>query len=156
MRQLYSFKDGLIYQHKLKKILFIIIVLGLVITSTIVTITITSPTTLVMFIDIILTSIFLSLLYIYFFFYRPYYRAAYQFLAKIQHYPLQEQKGKITNIGEEALTLFNKAVIELTLDNGHKLFIEEKFKSLLKVDQCYHFQLLQNVMISFDEEQDFE
>lgn len=152
MRQLYNLQDALKYMRLIKKRLFELLILGVVLLIVIIFLTVLSPTTFVMIIDIILTSIYLSLIYVYVFFYRPNLQNAYQFLAKIQHYPLTEEKGEVKYISTELVTLLNKLVQEVTLNNGHSVFIERDFISYIKEGQFYHFSLMQNIIIALSEE----
>lgn len=151
MHNLYHLSDGLIYQKKIKLGTLSLILIAVLIIALLIPLTLLYPNGWVMVIDIFLTSSYLSYAYIFVFFVKKQYKNAYQFLAKIQHFPHQETVGMVVRIDHFCITRFAQQVHQVQLDNGRTVFLEHCFADLIDINHTYNFILLENMVIGYSE-----
>lgn len=152
MNSFYDIKDAYKILDKKKKFKLAIILSGLLVLGIIVLITILSLHTLIMIIDIILSSCYLGFIYTYFFFIRKELNARYHFLACIDNFDHELLEGEIVFIDDVDITVSN---IECyTIKIGQRtLFIENIFlenNPLFALNEKVRVEVVDKFIIGFE------
>ena len=150
MTQLYNIDDGFGILKKKRKITSILFFSAVLLLVLIVTITYFSHSYLIMFIDIILTTIYLWALFTYIFYFRLLYNEEYHFLAKIEHYNHEIIDGIINTLDNEVTTI-KKMEVNLLNINGRTIYIEcrrkpESFTANLHVK----LEIVDNFIVGYE------
>ena len=103
-----------------------------------------------MFIDIILTTIYLWALFTYIFYFRLLYNEEYHFLAKIEHYNHEIIDGIINTLDNEVTTI-KKMEVNLLNINGRTIYIECRRKpELFTADLRVKLEIVDNFIIGYE------
>ena len=150
MIQLYDIDDGFLILKKKKRITTILFFAAVLLLGLIVTITYFSHSYLIMFVDILLTTIYLWGLFTYVFYFRLLYNEGYHFLAKIEHYTHEIIEGYIDSIDNEVTTI-KKMEIHLLKIKGRTIYIEcskkpERFDKNLHVK----LEIVDNFVVGYE------
>jgi hypothetical protein len=103
-----------------------------------------------MIIDIILTTIYLWVLYTYLFYFRKVYNEEYHFLAKVEQYQHEELNGVVSYLDKEITTIKNMEVYTLKV-NGRIVYFEcSKMPSNIDIDTNVKFIVMDNFVIGYE------
>ena len=150
MIQLYNIDDGFGILKKKRKITSILFFSAVLLLVLIVTITYFSHSYLIMFIDIILTTIYLWALFTYIFYFRLLYNEEYHFLAKIEHYSHEIIDGTICAIDNEVTTI-KKMEVNLLNINGRTIYIEcSKKPEFFTNDLHVKLEIVDNFIVGYE------
>ena len=126
MNSFYNVEDAYLILKTKKKYKIAMILIGILTLGIIVLLTSLSLHTIIMIIDIVLSSFYLGFLYTYFFFIRKELNARYHFLACIDNYDHEILEGEIVFLDDEIITVSNIESYTIKIDN-RTLFIENVF-----------------------------
>jgi ABC-type multidrug transport system fused ATPase/permease subunit len=150
MIDLYNIDDAFLILNKKKRFVFLLIASFIVLLCLIVGITWLSDSYFIMIIDIILTTIYLWVLYTYLFYFRKVYNEEYHFLAKVEQYQHEELNGVISYLDKEITTIKNMEVYTLKV-NGRIVYFEcSKIPSNIDIDTNVKFIVMDNFVIGYE------
>lgn len=125
MNNFYNIEDALSIPKIKAKYRLVLILLGVLTLSIIIFLTILSLDTIVMIIDIILSTAYFSFLYTYLTFIRKEYNEKYHFYAKIEQFDHEYFEGEIVVLEEDVITVDSIEVNTIKV-GSRTLFIENK------------------------------
>jgi ABC-type multidrug transport system fused ATPase/permease subunit len=150
MIDLYNIDDAFLILNKKKRFVFLLIASFIVLLCLIVGITWLSDSYFIMIIDIILTTIYLWVLFTYLFYFRKVYNEEYHFLAKVEQYQHEELNGVISYLDKEITTIKNMEVYTLKV-NGRIVYFEcSKIPSNIDIDTNVKFIVMDNFVIGYE------
>ena len=151
MNNLYNIDDANLILQKKKKYQIITIICSIFAVALVVLLTILSTKTIIMIVDIVVVSIWLSYLYTYFFFIVKELNNRYHLLATIEQYDHLIVDSKIESISQNTYTINDLLVYEINLENSKVIYIEkEKIANELSKDSNIRFELVDNLVVGYE------
>lgn len=150
MINLYDIDDGLKILEKKKKIVLYFILSGAFLAALMIVITVLSHSYLIMFLDIILSTVYLWILYTYIFYFRKTYNERYHFLAKVEQYEHEIINGVIGEIEEQITTIKNLETYLISIA-GRIVYIECNKKSeSFKIGTPMKVEVVDNFVVGYE------
>ena len=150
MINLYDIDDGLKILEKKKKIVLYFILSGLFLVAIMSVITALSHGYFIMFLDIILSTIYLWALYTYVFYFRKMYNEMYHFLAKVEQYEHEIISGVIDEIEDDITTIKNMETYLVSIA-GRIVYIEcDKKAESFKIGATMNVEVVDNFVVGYE------
>lgn len=150
MIDLYNIDDAFLILNKKKRFVSILVISFVITLCIIFGITWLSDSYFIMVIDIILTTIYLWVLYTYLFYFRKVYNEEYHFLAKVEQYEHEELNGVVSYLDEEITTIKNMEVCTLKVSGRIVYFECSKMPSNIDIDTNVKFIVMDNFVIGYE------
>ena len=150
MIDLYDIDDGLKILEKKKKIVLYFILSGVFLAVIMIVITALSHSYFIMFLDIILSTVYLWILYTYVFYFRKLDNGRYHFLAKVEQYEHEIISGVIDEIEEHITTIKNIESYLLRIA-GRIVYIEcDKKTETFKIGTTIKVDVVDNFVVGYE------
>ena len=150
MIDLYNIDDAFLILNKKKRFISILVISFVITLCIIVGITWLSDSYFIMVIDIILTTIYLWVLYTYLFYFRKVYNEEYHFLAKVEQYEHEELNGVVCYLDKEITTIKNMEVYTMKVSRRIVYFECSKMPSNITINSNVKFIVMDNFVIGYE------
>ncbi len=150
MISLYNIDDAFILLKKKKQITLLLIFSAVILLFMIVLFTCLSNSYFIMVLDIILTTIYLWILFTYVFYFKKVYNDEYHFLAVVEQFEHEIIEGEITLLEKEVITIKNMEVYTMKVSN-RIIYIEcQKLPDEFNEESYVKLEVVDNFVIGYE------
>ena len=152
MTNLYNLSDGNKLLNQKKKLFNLLVIIGVVIVITITLLTIFLNNNFVMVLDMVLSFLYMSIVFVYNKLIKKCINEEYHMLAKIQHFDHEVIEGSISYI-DEHLTTINTFETHHLIVNGRSFYVDSNKIDVLntfKINQKIKAELVDNMLVAFE------